>query len=594
MTTHQLQPGAQTVSNTWTQFYAARHGKLSRMKALINREGYNPELTDEIYGRTSLHWACKNGHTELANLLISHGANVNPIDSGGCSPLHFAAGWGSRVLVGLLLSHSADHSIVNVKGQTALAVAKQMQRVENEGVLSRWEKSVDSMMNKTAVEEVLARSRFMKDLANEKVAGHEQMAELEAKADMCLLSDNDEKLEDEKYGATTAEDGYIDAARKAIEDAKRTDGYKAEQELSLVPRVTAIKMSDSAVTEAEEAAKLARSEAERAQVEAAEATAKSTAATVMRLKKTLHMKEQMLGSHHIGVAVTLQKLAALLKRENYLEEAANMLHRAAEITEANRGSDHVDTAATLNNLGEVYYCLGKKLDALDAFQRAVNILSEHYRKGLLSTEPVMSGGSRGANVIDFSTTLRNRSLALLAQEPPQLEKALISASRSVELIEEVRGNESVAVARGLELVGYLHLLLEETDSAVAVFKRCITIGEKRHGSRDIYDPVSALEQLANVHYSARRLQEAYKYFTDAFRTRQRICGDNHPDTIRAAKNLAVVQAQIVRDRAAALKKEKKIKKAARLLQKKKKKKKKDARVAAAFGGLVPTQLRENK
>ena len=32
------------------------------------------------YGSTALMWASENGYTELANLLIDHGANVNAVD----------------------------------------------------------------------------------------------------------------------------------------------------------------------------------------------------------------------------------------------------------------------------------------------------------------------------------------------------------------------------------------------------------------------------------------------------------------------------------------------------------------------------------
>ena len=117
---HKLEGGPETVDNIWTQWYAARHGKLDRMKVLLRREGYDSELADAKHGRTAAHWACKYGHTELVHLLITHGTGLNSVDLGGNSSLHFAAGWGTKVLVGLLLSHGADHACCNNKGQTPL------------------------------------------------------------------------------------------------------------------------------------------------------------------------------------------------------------------------------------------------------------------------------------------------------------------------------------------------------------------------------------------------------------------------------------------------------------------------------------------
>ena len=58
-------------------------------------------------GRTPLHWAIQDGHTDIAKLLISSGANVNDKDSEGFNPLLLACSEGHLETVRLLVKHGA-------------------------------------------------------------------------------------------------------------------------------------------------------------------------------------------------------------------------------------------------------------------------------------------------------------------------------------------------------------------------------------------------------------------------------------------------------------------------------------------------------
>ena len=66
---------------------ATRNKKdLSIIEEIITR-GANVNYADKN-GETPLHWACYNGHTEVAIALIGKGANVNYADKNGWTPLH--------------------------------------------------------------------------------------------------------------------------------------------------------------------------------------------------------------------------------------------------------------------------------------------------------------------------------------------------------------------------------------------------------------------------------------------------------------------------------------------------------------------------
>jgi ankyrin repeat protein len=46
------------------------------------------------YNRTPLIMACRNGHTNIAALLIKHNANIEACDTSGNTALHHAAAYG--------------------------------------------------------------------------------------------------------------------------------------------------------------------------------------------------------------------------------------------------------------------------------------------------------------------------------------------------------------------------------------------------------------------------------------------------------------------------------------------------------------------
>uniref|UniRef100_A0A0G4FRW2 Uncharacterized protein n=1 Tax=Chromera velia CCMP2878 TaxID=1169474 RepID=A0A0G4FRW2_9ALVE len=73
-----------------------------------------------IAGRTALHLTCCKRSPEIANFLISRGANVKAEDSKKYTPLHIAAAEGLTDVMVSLLSHGADVNAKITPGDTAL------------------------------------------------------------------------------------------------------------------------------------------------------------------------------------------------------------------------------------------------------------------------------------------------------------------------------------------------------------------------------------------------------------------------------------------------------------------------------------------
>ncbi len=80
-------------------------------------------------------------------------------------------------------------------------------------------------------------------------------------------------------------------------------------------------------------------------------------------KRSLEIKEKVLGAEHPSVATTLSNLAELYKAQGRYEEAEPLYKRSLEISEKVLGAEHPDVATTLSNLALLYEAQGRYEEA---------------------------------------------------------------------------------------------------------------------------------------------------------------------------------------------------------------------------------------
>ena len=83
------------------------------------KQGVDIEVSDN-YGRTPLHWAVRNGHTEVVKLLFAAGAQIEVRDNDGRTPLILAALHKHTKIMKLLLKAGAQVEVKDNSGSTPL------------------------------------------------------------------------------------------------------------------------------------------------------------------------------------------------------------------------------------------------------------------------------------------------------------------------------------------------------------------------------------------------------------------------------------------------------------------------------------------
>ncbi|XP_049874595.1 integrin-linked protein kinase [Pectinophora gossypiella] len=103
-------------------FQWCREGNALQVRVWLDDTEHDMNQGDD-HGFSPLHWACKEGHLKIVEMLMRRGARINVTNMGDDTPLHLAAAHGHRPVVQLLLQNRVDVNFINEHGNSPLHYA---------------------------------------------------------------------------------------------------------------------------------------------------------------------------------------------------------------------------------------------------------------------------------------------------------------------------------------------------------------------------------------------------------------------------------------------------------------------------------------
>lgn len=103
-------------------FHWCREGNYINVRMWLDDVEHDMNQGDD-HGFSPLHWAAKEGRSNIVEVLIYRGTRINALNMGDDTALHLAAAHGHRDIVHMLLRNKADINAVNEHGNTPLHYA---------------------------------------------------------------------------------------------------------------------------------------------------------------------------------------------------------------------------------------------------------------------------------------------------------------------------------------------------------------------------------------------------------------------------------------------------------------------------------------
>ena len=140
--------GEEIKKNDWTPLHSAAYSGQTQIAVLLLQHGADVHAKDNK-GWTPLHRTARNGNTEIAVQLLQHGADIHAKQNNNWTPLHYATRYCDiPELTKLLLQHGADVNAKEEDNWTPLHLAAQEGKTEIAVLLLQHRADVHAKTNK--------------------------------------------------------------------------------------------------------------------------------------------------------------------------------------------------------------------------------------------------------------------------------------------------------------------------------------------------------------------------------------------------------------------------------------------------------------
>jgi tetratricopeptide (TPR) repeat protein len=204
----------------------------------------------------------------------------------------------------------------------------------------------------------------------------------------------------------------------------------------------------------------------------------------------------------------------------YYKEAEKVDLRLIQLSEETNGQNEI-TAASYNNIGNVYDYLGDYDKALEYHNKALEIRKEV----LVENHPDTAGSYN--NIGDVYANLG------------KYDKALKYHNKALEIFKDVLGENHPKTANSYNNIGIVYNNLGDYDKALEYYIKALEIkktvlGENHPATAGSYNNIGVIyDELGDY-------DKALEYYIKALKIKEFVLGENHPKTASSYNNIGVV------------------------------------------------------
>lgn len=237
-------------------------------------------------------------------------------------------------------------------------------------------------------------------------------------------------------------------------------------------------------------------------------------------EKSLEIKEEIYGRDHLQTAMTLNNLGNLMGTLRNFEKMKAYLTRALDIHERHFGKQHPEVAITLGNLGRAWGCLGDYHKEKKLLSKSLKIYEKHYGKYHRFTGKALA-------MLGF---------ALEATEDYVKKQDYLI--QSLNILEQYYGKNHPQIGCILYELGTVWGSVGNYEKQKEILSRVLEIYLTYYGK----DPIQtgmALEKLGNSWGALGDYEKQKDFLSQGLEIFEKYYGKDHPETGKIVKYLAV-------------------------------------------------------
>ncbi len=238
-------------------------------------------------------------------------------------------------------------------------------------------------------------------------------------------------------------------------------------------------------------------------------------------RKALDLDRTIFGGDALKLPTGMRNLSGILRKEGSYVEAEVFANKA--LTRFRTiDPQSSESVGALDSLATIYAEQGK------------------YESAQPLAEDALAISERISGHVNFTTAALMNNLAYIYYCQDNYQKAKPLFEESLKIQQSLCGKNSPATSSTINNLGLLYMAQKEYDKSESFLKRALALDATGPG---VLEPASTMHNLGELYRDQGRVHEARRLFKSVLDVRRALLGENHPETLRVAKDLSLLPAQ---------------------------------------------------